>query len=168
MSGKRTPVDLRIGNRARRAHAAVTRWEQRAAEATEQADVARQELAVIHRTMCDRFGRAIPADAFLLDVLELIDITDGDRWEWRGGRNNKGLAVVRRIPGSPSAASETSVVRYLAIEFGVIDADDHGVLYPIDGDIEDVNPWHRKLRRSERPAGNPNRFKFQPLEAVGS
>ena len=83
-------------------------------------------------------------------------------WRWRGMRNNHGLPTLR---SRSARGTEESVIRYLAVEFGVIDADEHGMLFPANGDADDVNPWHRTLRRTERPMGNAARYTFRPKTA---
>jgi len=143
-----------LTNQARKTLSAALRWERKADEAGQQATLARDELTMLHRKTCEKFGRQVPTDALLLDVLGDIDVEDGDRWIWQGARNNKDLPVVKTSNGR-----ELSLIRYLAIEFGVISPDDFGTLHP-KGDVEDVNPWHRTLRRSTHPMGNPNRFGF--------
>lgn len=151
-------------NRARKLLAEVNRWEQRRAEADEALAAAQTELTTIWQKACDRFGRSVPTDAFFLDVLDSIDIEDGEVWRWRGMTNNKGLAVVRSRSGR-KAGSEESLVRFLAVAFGIIEPEEFGSLYPANGDPDDINPWHRTLRRSERPLGNPDRFAFSPKVA---
>lgn len=153
----REPAEIRLGNDARKALARLRRWEKRLATAQDEIDAAQADLATLHRKACERFDRDLPQDALLLDVLEMIDIEEGNRWLWRGTRNNKGLATVRHHP-SKARSYELSVVRYLGIALGVINEDDEGTLHPVNGDVEDVNPWHRKLRRSEKPVGNPTRY----------
>lgn len=145
---------------ARKALAEANRWQVRAEEAKAAAESAMRELADLHRKACERFGRDLPTDALLLDVLDLVKVVDGDRWLWKGNRNNKDLATIRARFGAGSHLSERSLVRYLAIELGVISEDDEGMLYPRDGDVDDVNPFHRVLRRTDAPMGNPNRFGF--------
>lgn len=163
---RRPPSDLPLDNQARKALAALQRWQKRAADATETAEASRQDLLTIHRKTSERFARDIPFDALLLDVLDLIDIEDGDRWLWRGTRNNKGTPTLRVHTSRANNGNERTVVRYLAIAFGVISEDDWGVLYPVDGDKADVNPWHRRLRRSNLPIGNPGRYTFDPDEVL--
>jgi len=154
MTGRPAPNSA-LGNQARKALAAALRWERKADEAAQQATLARDELTMLHRKTCEKFGRQVPTDALLLAVLENIDVEDGDRWIWQGARNNRDTPVVK-----PGNGREVSLVRYLAIEFGRISPDDFGSLYPDEGDVDDVNPWHRTLRRTEHPTGNPNRFGF--------
>ena len=151
----RPTVEQRLGNSARMAAAEVERQEGRAEKALAEAAVARRRLDGIHREAVARFGRAIPFDPQLLDVLDSITVEAGDRWRWKGMRNNHGLPTVRRFGGE---TIERSLVRYLAIAFGVIGPDDHGSLYPAHGDADDVNPWHRRLRRADAPTGNPDRY----------
>lgn len=141
-------------NEARMTLSRLTRAQERLQQAQQEVDAATERLTAIHAAACEKLGREVPTDALLLDVLALIDVEDGDTWVWNGMRNNKGLAVVR-----PRRSSEVSLVRYLAIEFGLITEDDYGVLYPMNGP-DDVNPWHRELRAAEKPVGNPNRFGF--------
>lgn len=117
-------------------------------------DEARELLERLHRTLEERFGRSIPLNALLLDVLALVDVEEGDVWRWLGPRNNQGVPVIR------VDRAEKTLVRYLALAFGVIGEDDFGVLYPAAGDPDDVNPWHRTLRRTTRPVGNPHRWAF--------
>ena len=126
----------------------------RAAAAAQAANVrvaaAAAQLAALHAAAQARFGD-VPADPLLLDVLALVDVEPGGAWRWRGLRNNKGLATLRR----PGDHVEVSVVRYLAEAFGVVGPDDHGYLFPAAGDPDDVNPWHRTLRRTSAPAHGP-------------
>jgi hypothetical protein len=100
-----------------------------------------------------RLGVEVPPDPMLLDVLQLIDVDEAGAWRWQGVTNNHGTPTLR-LPGQ----GERTVVRYLAIAFGLITDGDYGQLYP-QGDRNDVNPWKRKLRRSEKPAGNLNRYR---------
>lgn len=154
---ERDPADVRLGNEARKALARLHRWEKRLATAQDEVESAQSDLATLHRKACERFDRDLPQDALLLDVLESIEVEEGDRWLWRGVRNNKGLATLRHRP-TRGAGQELSVVRFLAITFGVIEETDNGQLYPVNGDTDDVNPFHREFRRSEKPFGNPNRY----------
>lgn len=156
----RPPSELRLGSQARKALAELTRWQRRADEAAEHITGARDELTAMHRRACERFGRSLPPDALLLDVLELIEVEDGDVWRWKGRRNNKGLATVMIRRPARKGSYERSLVRYLALELGVIDEGEWGVLYPANGDADDVNPWHRTLRRAGEPVGNPTRYGF--------
>lgn len=160
MSG-RPGTEARLGNRARLAAAELARQQGRVAEAQRAVAAAEDDLRSIHDELRSRFGRPIPFDARLFDVLDHIEIRSGDHWHWLGGRNNRGLPVIRSIIGEPGC--ERSVIRYLALSFGLISEDDYGSLHPT-GDTDDVNPWHRKLRRADNPTGNPRRF----AEAVQS
>ena len=153
-------VERRLDNRARLLLAEKRRLEKRIAKDTEQLGAVTADLIEIHHSAQERFGVKVPLDALLLDVLGQIDVEDDSRWRWRGQRNNKRLGVVKTLN------REMSVVRYLAIEFGVIGEDDQGLLYPAHGDADDINPWHRKFRRAEAPVGNPDRFRFS-LEETG-
>jgi hypothetical protein len=90
-----------------------------------------------------RLGVDVPANALLLDILELIEITEDDKWLWLGVTNNKNLPTIRYRDGQK--AHERSVVRVLAEFFEIIDEDWEGTLYPTNG-TDDVNPWHRELR----------------------
>lgn len=99
----------------------------------------------------------LPNDPVLLDVLGMIEVRSGGYWHWKGLRNNKGLATVRF---TEDTNVEKSVVRYLAVRFGLIEPDDNGLLYPTH-ETDDVNPWHRVLRPSAAPIGRnavTNRF----------
>jgi len=142
---RRPPPDAHIGNEARMLHSRLQRAERRAAEAEQEALDLQLQLAQLHARLCERFGRDVPQNALLLDVLEQIEVEDGDVWRWRGRRNNHDLPTLR------INRAEKSVIRYLAIEFGVISEDDFGLLYPTGGDPEDINPWHRRMRASTRP-----------------
>lgn len=153
----RPPAETRISNEARLLASRLRRAEQRLTAAQEEADAVTDELTALHRRAEERFGRPITPDALLLDVLASVVITDRDVWLWRGMRNNHGLPTVKYVEGRRN--QEKSVVRYLAIAFGVITDEDNGVLYP-DEDADDINPWHRTLRRSPEPTGN--RWRFQP------
>jgi hypothetical protein len=155
----REAADERLTNQARKALAAFHRWAKRREAAAAQAAAAQEELAIIHRQTCERFGRDIPTDALLLDVLDSVAVEPGDRWIWHGLRNNYGLPTVKG-----DDRREQSLVRFLALAFGIIGEDDYGTLYPENGDRDDVNPWHRTLRRAERPTGNPDRFGFRLTE----
>ena len=158
-----TPERL-IESHARSVWRRLDRAERQIARATEDAADARRELTLIHEKACERFGRQIPADALLLDVLDLVDVEEGDVWRWRGRRNNKDTPTV--IVSEGRARGEKSLVRYLAIELGVIAEDAYGTLYP-NGDQDDVNPWHRTLRRSDAPMGNPKRWLFDEGRTTG-
>lgn len=149
-----------LRNDARMALSRFVRAQARAAEAQAEANAAEDELAGIHRSIEERFGRQVPANALLLDALAHIEIEDGDRWRWQGLRNNKGLAVIKT-----DRTSERSLVRFLAIQFGLIDEDDYGLLYPLT-DPDDVNPWHRELRASDGPIGNADRWAFSTRRTV--
>jgi hypothetical protein len=148
-----------LRNEARVALSRAVRAQARAAEAQAEADAAEEELAAIHGSTEKRFGRSVPANALLLDALAHIEIEEGDRWRWQGLRNNKGLAVLKYD------RTEKSLVRFLAIEFGLITEDDYGLLYPLT-DTDDVNPWHRELRATESPMGNPARWTFTIKRAI--
>lgn len=159
-TGHQRPAgELRLDNRARLAAAALKRYERKAAEATELAEVERAYLAGRHRDACERFDLDLPFDPLLLDVLDSIDVVAANRWIWRGSRNNNGLATLRYY--DEAKHHEHSLVRYLAIQLGVIEPDEHGTLYPVEGDTEDVNPFHRDLRASPRSVGNHVRFNGQ-------
>ncbi len=149
---RRRPVDRRIDDRCRFAARIAERADGAVAEAVAARDEARAVIDARWAEECDRFGRALPLDPFLLDRLALIDLEAGDVWRWRGVRNNKGLPTVRM---SRPHAVELSAVRYLAVRLGVIGEEDYGILYPSNGDPEDVNPWHRTLRRSEHAVRGP-------------
>lgn len=110
----------------------------------------REWLDHVARETC-RFGRPVPDDPDVLDILAQVEVTDGDVWRWQGMRNNKGLATVRRLAGERRPV-ELSVVRVLAIAFGVISPDWPGMLYP-QGSPDDVNPFHRNLRGIDRRFG---------------
>jgi hypothetical protein len=120
-------------------------------------DDALDELTRIHAAACKKFRRPVPPDALLLDILELVDVTDDDVWLWRGMRNNHGTPTVKFVESRRN--HERSLARYLAIAFGVIAETDNGTLYP-NGDADDVNPWHRTLRATPESTGN--RFRFSP------
>lgn len=139
---------------ARRAAARRARAEVAARAAAARAAEATRELAAIHAAAEARFGK-LPADPLLLDVLALVDVEPGGAWRWRGMRNNQGLGTIRSPGGTHP---ERSVVRYLAEAFGVVGPDDHGSLYPTAGDPDDVNPWHRTLRRTAAPAARPSHW----------
>lgn len=159
----RVPELKRLTNRARMAHAEMVRWERRRDEASERVHAANVDLASMWQETCERFGRDdIPTDALLLDVLESIDVEAGDVWRWNGVRNNKGLATLRRGRNG----TEVSLVRYLAESFGIVEPDEYGLLYPANGDPDDVNPWHRTLRRSQQPVGDGHRFTFRKPETA--
>ena len=89
------------------------------------------------------------------DVTLQVDVEPGGAWRWRGMRNNQGLGTIRTPGGNHP---EVSVVRYLAEAFGLIGPDDHGCLYPTAGDTNDVNPWHRTLRRTAGPGPRPSNW----------
>lgn len=152
MRATRPPAEMWIGNSARMANSAAERHDRIAAENEAIAREARSDLARIHTDACERFDLDLPLDPFLLDVLELIDVAPANRWLWRGTRNNKGVPTIRH------QGHELSLTRYLAIQLGVISGNEFGTLYPVEGDTEDVNPFHRDLRRAPRPTGNPYRF----------
>lgn len=159
MSG-RPPAERRMGHDARRLVADAERWEREAAHAAAQAAARRSELAEAHRQACERFGVDLPVDGLLLDVLALVDVEPGDRWVWKGMRNNHGVPTYRitSVKGE-HGAQERSVARYLALALGVIGPDEHGTLHSTNGDTDDVNPWHRALRRSDSPVGNFDRYR---------
>jgi hypothetical protein len=152
--GSRVPVEQAQVNDARMAAGRLARAQRtaRAAQVAERAAAA--DLAAIHQAAVEKFGD-VPCDPFLLDVLAMIDVRPDGTWHWKGGRNNKNCAVVR-LP-LEGRGSERSVVRYLALAFGLIGPDDHGTPYPTHG-THDVNPWHRVLRASAERQGNPHRF----------
>lgn len=141
----RTPGAHQVDS-ARQIAARAARAERKAAAASRQAQAAARDLAALHAATEARFGMSIPCDPFLLDVLAMIAVRPGGVWHWTGQRNNRGIATVRVGLG------ERSVVRYLALAFGVIGPDDNGVLYPTAG-RDDLNPWRRVLRVSARPVG---------------
>jgi len=157
-NSRRPGTPLRLGNRARLAAAELARQHHRLAEAQSAVDAANGELVGIQNELRARFQRPIPFDPRLFDVLDHVEIEDGDCWRWLGGRNNRNLPVIRGIVGE--SHTERSVIRYLALCFGVIGEGDHGSLYPT-GALDDVNPWHRRLRRADRPTGNPHRFEAE-------
>lgn len=157
-------------NKARRLAAAIERAEQLRVKADVTAEQMRSQadqieaealaqLEALRLAASKRFGRDIPSDAGLLDVLDAISIEPGDVWRWNGRRSNLGRPVLRGM-GAAGHDSETSVMRYLGIAFGVITKDQFGVLYPEHGDTEDVNPFHRVLRQTALPVGNIKRFGF--------
>lgn len=152
--GTQRVVGLPLARKARSLLRAAERAEVRLAEAKVEAEDARGALNRMHTEANRRLGVDVPRDALLLDVLELVDVEDGNRWTWRGTTNNKQLATVK------ADGREMSLVRFLAIAFGIIDETWQGLLYPTDNDTEDVNPWHRQLRESDAPLGNPKRFTF--------
>lgn len=152
MSVARQPTEQALLSTNRKAWREYERQRLRAQDAQRIADEAKADLELAWKAACARFGRDVPRDALVLDVLELVEVVDGDRWLWHGIRNNKRLPVVRM------GRSEQSACRFFAIEFGVIDNEWSGTLYPVDGDVDDINPFHRSLRASERPTGNPNRY----------
>lgn len=170
-STTRDPGEIRLTNRARTLKAQLDRWEARREEAERARDSALADLTTLWEEACARFGLELPKDSLLLDVLESITIDDSNNvWRWRGLRNNKGLATLR-VRGlathfGPATVNghgngEVSVTRWLAVVLGVIDASETGMLFPAEGyDTDDVNPWHKVLRASEKPIGNPSRFAF--------
>lgn len=144
---------------ARKLWREMVRSEEKIEEFRQRASDASDELNRMRVKAEAKFRIEIPADAFLLDVLELIDIEEGDVWRWAGVHNNKDLATIR--PGR----SELSLVRYLAVALGVIAEDSYGILYPSDGDADDVNPWHRTLRPSATPVGGrDHRYPFKETD----
>lgn len=162
----RPPPEARMSNEARLLASRLRRAEQRRDAAEQDAELASAELTGLYVKARERFGRDIPADALLLDVLASIDIEQpGDIWRWNGTRNNKGLPTMKYVEGRRN--HEKSVIRYLAIAFGIISEEDDGLLYP-DEDPDDINPWHRTLRRASTPQGNRWRFQPKPEAADGS
>ncbi len=153
-NGTRPTAGETLPNRARLALRRAQRAERKMAEATADLELAQGDLAALMEETAARIGRPVPANALLLDVLSLVEVLDRNIWRWRGIRNNKNLPTLRVDMG------EKSVVRFLAIEFGVITEEDFGMLYPVDGDTDDVNPWHRVLRPSTRPIGNTWAFRL--------
>lgn len=156
----RPPAEQRIGNEARKAWAAIGRAEELAARAVNEAKVAEERFEMLLLAAEAKFNRPIPCDPVLLDVLAQIEVRGGDYWHWLGIRNNHGLATFRVHAEKRHNGTELSVVRYLAISFGIVSATDNGALYPLNG-RDDVNPWHRRLRRSVAPIGpsvGENRF----------
>lgn len=99
-----------------------------------------------------RLGVHVPRNSYLLDMLWLVEKGEDGKWFWKGGTNNKNLAVVRVRDGDHDG-EERSVVRYLAEVFGVVDKDWQGILYPLNG-TDNINPWQRQKR--EFPSGQPN------------
>lgn len=145
---------------ARRLRSQIVRQEEIIERASMAVAEARDDLARMHEALEKRFNRVIPQDALLIDVLQLVDIQPDSRWIWTGIRNNAGLATIR------VHNSEQSLVRYLAIMFGILSEGENGMLFPKGvgrgklGDVDDVNPWHRELRASDGPIGNPHRYTF--------
>ena len=127
-------------------------------KAQDRLGAAEGEWQVLYDAECARFGRTLPTDALVLDVLLSVRVDPGDVWTWKGMVNNKGLPTFRieRSDENPNGG-ERSVVRLLAVAFGVIDPDDPVLLYPTTSP-RDVNPFHRKLRRGVKPTGNPRRY----------
>lgn len=154
----------RVTNRARMALAAADRAERRMQAARDEGDRARADLTAIWLETCARFGREVPRDALVLDVLDSVVVEAGDCWRWLGPTNNKSLPCFRSPVDSSAGRGERSVVRFLAVAFGVIASDDWGVLYPTGGRTWDVNPFNRTLRRSSAPIGNPARYAFSAEE----
>lgn len=108
-----------------------------------------------------RLGVEVPPDAFVLDVLELVEVGADDEWTWLGQTNNKQLPTVRTRTGTPNGG-ERSVVRLLAEAFGLVDPDWEGILYPTTSPL-DVNPWHRERREypEGKCRGNPARYTWR-------
>lgn len=142
-------------NDARMALRRFLRAEAKEEEARQAKEEAQAVLDAIHIATEARFGRQVPRDALLLDVLGQVEVEEGDVWRWRGWTNNHGTATFR----TPDGRGERTVVRYLAISFGVIAEGTFGMLFPANGDRDDLNPWHRKLRESADPIQG-NRFRF--------
>lgn len=153
----RPRAEAHMSNDARLLASRLHRAERRRDAAQEEIDLVLRDLSELHTATEERFGRPVAPDALLLDVLASVDIADGDVWLWKGMRNNHGLPTMKYVEGRRN--HEKSVIRYLAIQFGVITDEDEGTLYP-DDDPDDINPWHRTLRRSPEPLGN--RWRFQP------
>lgn len=111
----------------------LERENRKADAARKRAQAADAALAAQLNRESMRFGRTIPADPFLLDILSQIDVVN---------------------PGEPRpGASERSTVRVLAEAFGVVSPEQNGVLYPL-GSRDDVNPFHRQHRPgSNAPMG---------------
>jgi hypothetical protein len=152
----KTSPTITLPRRARALARERDRQSDKAIKAATAAHAAAQELTRLHSETCQRFGRDVPMDPELLDVLGQIDVVAGDRWLWLGSHNNHGVPVVRLR--SPGKYHESSAARYLALAFDVIQPGEHGVLYPRDGDRDDINPWHRRLRRTPTSLGNPHRY----------
>lgn len=107
-----------------------------------------------------RLGVEVPRDAFLLDLLELVEVEQDGGWLWLGMTNNRQLPVARTRTTTQNGG-ERSVTRLLAEAFGLVDPDWEGVLYPLNG-TWDVNPWHREQRAfpEGKARGNPNRYSW--------
>lgn len=154
----RPAVEQKLTSTCRKLVREIVRQEHKAALATRAAREARDDFAEIKAGLEARFGRELPDDGLLLDLLDLIEVADNDRWLWHGLRNNYGIGIVR------DGRSEQSLVRYLAIAFGVIEPEEFGMLFPREvgpgkkGDTLDVNPWHRVLRGTSTAMGNRGRF----------
>lgn len=152
MSGQRRQVKARLDNTMRKLAREVERERAAAEQHRRKADAASNALYERWHRECKRFGRDdIPRDPFILDVLASIEVGPGDKWRWLGGTNNHGVPSVRT---ADPARAERSVVRVLAEAFGVVDPETNGVLYPANGDRDDVNPFHRRLRAgTNKPMG---------------
>lgn len=125
------------------------------------ADDAVIRLEKIHSETEARFGRDVPQDALLLDVLACIEVEADDVWRWKGTRNNHGIPTVSMpLDSGRRWRSERSLARYLGLAFGVLKDDQFGTFYPANGDADDMNPWHRVLRESDLPVGNPDRYQW--------
>lgn len=127
-----------------------------------QIDALEEEYEADWWALCDKFGCVIPEDPTgdLYDILDRVEPMPDGGWRWLGGLNNKGLPVLKR-----SASSEVSVVRYLAVAFGVVDKDWEGILYPLrkgwyeEVGYVDVQPFRRRPRALPpgKRRGNPTR-----------
>jgi hypothetical protein len=159
-NGARFKAEQVLRSEARKAFRESQRQRRREAAAREAAEAAEADLDAIHAAAEERFDLQIPKDALLLDVLEQIEVQGDDRWVWRGRRNNHNLPSIWLRNEVNGNGQEISIVRYLAVAFRVIDEHEFGMLYPTNGDRDDVNPWHRKLRPMDRPAGNPTRYSY--------
>lgn len=155
---RRTPVVEAKGYEARARFRAMQTARSHERQARQEADDHAAWLRARYIAELERFDMRFPFDPFALDTLAQVEIGDDGRWRWLGGTNNKGIAVVRmpRDAIVPSG-SERSAVRYLAVLFGIIGPNDHGLLYPTDGP-DNVDPRRRVLRRTDKSVGNPTRF----------
>jgi hypothetical protein len=121
---------------ARRAARVIARAESEAKRARARIDSLRIAASI-------RLGVEVPNDPVVIDVLEAVDVGPGDIWYWTGRvRSDHGYPVIRL------GRLERSVVRLLAIGFGLVD-EGAPLLYPrnarrhLKGGADDMNPWHR-------------------------
>lgn len=158
MKTHRPPTERPIDHQARKLQADIDRLDRSLRRLAERRRAALGALRKMRDDAEVRFGRPVPLDGMVLDILGQITVEEGDVWKWHGCRNNHNMPTFRtgRTPSAPNGG-ERSVVRILAVAFGVIKDDEAGILYPRKKGTDDVNPWHRTIGKGKGP-GNHKRY----------